>query len=39
LSLREQGDLSQDNNKGTLEDVKASLKKVPAGSADTQFKQ
>jgi hypothetical protein len=39
LSLREQGDLSQDNNKNGLEDVKASLKKLPPGSADHQFKQ
>ncbi len=39
LSLREQGDLQDDNKKGGLEDVKASLKKIPAGSADHQFKQ
>ena len=39
LSLREKGDLSSDNNKGGLEDVKASLKSIPDGSATTQFKQ
>jgi hypothetical protein len=39
LSLREQGDLLQNNNKGTLEDVKASLKKVPTDSTDNQSKQ
>ncbi len=39
LSLREQGDISQDNNKNGLEDVKASLKKLPPGSADHHFKQ
>jgi hypothetical protein len=38
LSLREQGKDPADNKNG-LEDVKASLKKIPAGSADTQFKQ
>jgi hypothetical protein len=40
LSLREQGDLSpNDNKKGGLEDVKASLKKIPDGTATSQFKQ
>lgn len=39
LSLREQGDLPNDNKKGGLEDVKASIKKIPPGSADHQFKQ
>ena len=39
LSLREQGDLSPEDNKKGLEDVKASLKKIPPGSADHQFKQ
>lgn len=40
LSLREKGDLSsEDNKKGGLEDVKASLKNIPDGSANTQFKQ
>ena len=39
LSLREQGDLSSEDNKKGLEDVKASLKKIPPGSADHQFKQ
>lgn len=38
LSLREQGELPEDNKKG-LEDVKASLKKLPPGSADHHFKQ
>ena len=38
LSLREKGDMPEDNKNG-LEDVKASLKKIPPGSADTQFKQ
>lgn len=40
LALREQGSEPVDNNtKNGLEDVKASLKKIPAGSADSQFKQ
>lgn len=40
LALREKGQESPtDNKKNGLEDVKASLKKIPAGSADTQFKQ
>ena len=40
LSLREQGDLPQDNKKnGSLDDVKASLKVLPPGSADHHFKQ
>jgi hypothetical protein len=39
LSLREQGDLPHDNKKGGLEDVKASIKKLPPGSADHNFKQ
>ena len=39
LSLRERGDLSPDDNKTRIEDVKASLKKIPPGSADHQFKQ
>ena len=40
LALRERGeDPSTDNKSNGLEDVKASLKKIPAGSADTQFKQ
>ena len=38
LSLREKGDMPEDNKNG-LEDVKASLKKIPPGTADTQFKQ
>ena len=38
LSLREKGDLS-DDNKGGLEDVKAALKKIPDGTATTPFKQ
>lgn len=38
LSLREQGDISPDN-KTRIEDVKASLKKIPPGSADHHFKQ
>lgn len=41
LSLREQHGQEPitDNKPNGLEDVKASLKKIPAGSADTQFKQ
>ena len=39
LALREQGQEPSDNKKNGLEDVKASLKKIPAGSADSQFKQ
>lgn len=40
LALREKGDLSpNDNTKNGLEDVKASLKQIPAGTADTPFKQ
>lgn len=40
LSLREKGDLPDDNKKnGSLEDVKASLKKIPDGTATSQFKQ
>lgn len=40
LALREQGQESPSDNKSNgIEDVKASLKKIPAGSADTQFKQ
>ena len=41
LSLREKDghESTTDNTKNGLEDVKASLKKIPAGSADTQFKQ
>jgi hypothetical protein len=41
LSLRERdGNNSIDDNKTNgKEDVKASLKKIPAGSADTEFKQ
>lgn len=39
LSLRESGDLSPDNTKNGLEDVKATLKNIPAGSADHHFKQ
>ena len=38
LSLREKGDLS-DDNKGGLDDVKATLKKIPDGTATTPFKQ
>jgi hypothetical protein len=30
---------SEDNQKNGIEDVKASLKKIPDGSANTQFKQ
>jgi hypothetical protein len=39
LSLREKGELSPDNNNNGLEDVKASLKDIPPGSADHHFKQ
>ena len=41
LSLREKDghEPATDNKTNGLEDVKASLKKIPAGSADTQFKQ
>ena len=40
LALREKGHLSQEDNKQNgLEDVKASLKQIPAGTADTPFKQ
>ena len=39
LSLREKGDLPEDNKSNGLEDVKASLKKIPPGSADHHFKQ
>ena len=40
LSLREQGELSpEDNKKNGLDDVKASLKEIPPGSADHKFKQ
>lgn len=40
LSLRESGELSPDQNrKGGLEDVKASLKNIPDGSTNSQFKQ
>lgn len=41
LSLREQGhiDPSENKKKNGLEDVKASLKKIPDGSATTPFKQ
>ena len=40
LALREKGQESPTDNKSNgIEDVKASLKKIPAGSADTQFKQ
>ena len=39
LSLRESGEISPEDNKKGLEDVKASLKKIPPGSADHQFKQ
>lgn len=41
LALRESGDLDHDNNKknGSLEDVKASLKTIPEGTATSQFKQ
>lgn len=39
LSLREQGHMSSDDKKNGLEDVKASLKNIPPGSADHHFKQ
>lgn len=41
LSLREKNghQSPDDNKKNGLEDVKASLKKIPDGSADSQFKQ
>ena len=40
LALREKGDLSPNHDKKTgLEDVKASLKEIPPGTADTPFKQ
>lgn len=41
LSLKEKhGNLPEDDNKSNgLEDVKASLKKLPPGSADHHFKQ
>jgi hypothetical protein len=41
LALREKEGYkpSEDNQKNGIDDVKASLKKIPAGSADTQFKQ
>ena len=39
LSLREKGDLSPNDNANGLEDVKASLKSIPPGSADHKFKQ
>jgi hypothetical protein len=40
LSLKERGtDLSEQNNKNGLEDVKNALKEIPAGSADHNFKQ
>ena len=40
LALRESGDISPENKKnGSLEDVKASLKKIPEGTATSQFKQ
>ena len=39
LSLREKGEQPSDNIKGGLEDVKATLKKLPPGSAEHQFKQ
>lgn len=39
LSLREQGNLPEDNKKNGMEDVKASLKSIPPGSADHHFKQ
>lgn len=38
LSLREQGHLDAPGNNG-IEDVKAQLKQIPAGTADTPFKQ
>ena len=39
LSLREQGHLDTPEKKNGLEDVKAQLKQIPAGTADTPFKQ
>lgn len=39
LSLKEKGEHPEDNTKNGLEDVKASLKKIPPGSADHHFKQ
>lgn len=39
LSLREKGELSSDNKRGGLESVKDQLKQIPAGTADTPFKQ
>jgi hypothetical protein len=40
LSLKDRGtDLSEQNNKNGLEDVKNALKEIPAGSADHNFKQ
>jgi hypothetical protein len=40
LSLREKGELSPDDKTTNgLEDVKASLKQIPPGSADHHFKQ
>jgi hypothetical protein len=41
LSLRERdgNNTIDDNDTNGKEDVKASLKKIPAGSADSQFKQ
>lgn len=39
LSLREQGHLDAPEKQNGLEDVKAQLKQIPAGTADTPFKQ
>ena len=39
LSLREKGEMTPEDNVKGLEDVKASLKKIPPGSADHHFKQ
>ena len=40
LSLREKGELSpEDNKKDGLDGVKQQLKNIPAGTADTPFKQ
>lgn len=40
LSLREKGELGPDNNTTNgLDSVKEQLKNIPAGSADTPFKQ
>jgi hypothetical protein len=41
LALREKEGYkpSEDNQKNGIDDVKASLKKIPDGSANTQFKQ